>query len=205
MEAMAENTTEETYSMGREGLDVETLRRDAIDVLHLYQLGVLTGDWVCLAPSFRWPHIAEFSAARFRLRVLVTGLESPQFFSIEWVRCHLGGTRPWLRCICGSRVSFLYRGLGGYACRKCLGNPRYACQRKSIHNRRFQRACKIRLRLGGVASLNAPFPERSREMRCATYERLRLKVQLLEQSLPSKFRTKCADYRNLVVYLNKSI
>ena len=77
----------------------------------------------------------------------------------------------------------------------------YASQCKSTKGRRHFEACKLRLRLGGVASIAAPFPERPRGMHKKTYARLRARIEKLEDGLSSRFKSKPAYYPNLVYYL----
>jgi hypothetical protein len=121
---------------------------------------------------------------------------------VSWTRCHLGGWRPWMHCpYCEKRVAKLLKGMGGYCCRACIGNPLYACQTKSSHGRRHFGICKIRLQLNGYASLLEPFPERPRGMHRKRYERMKARALSLEMDLPPKHRGKTVDYRNLVYYL----
>jgi hypothetical protein len=96
----------------------------------------------------------------------------------------------------------LFKGLGGYYCRPCVGNPIYASQGKSTQNRRHFEACKLRLRLNGNASLAEPFPTRQRGMHRSTYARLRRRGEALEAGLSARFKTKPPDYPNLIYYLS---
>jgi hypothetical protein len=95
-------------------------------------------------------------------------------------------------------VAKLLKGFDGYYCRPCVGNPIYASQGKSTQARRHFEACKLRLRLGGIASLAAPFPERPRGMRRRTYARFRRRADALESWLSARFTAKPADYPNLI-------
>jgi hypothetical protein len=106
---------------------------------------------------------------------------------------------------CERRVARLFRGLCGYFCRPCVGNPIYASQTKSTNGRRHFEACKLRLRLGGIASIAVPFPERPRGMHKKTYARLRYRTEMLESGLSTRCKSKPADYPNLVYYLPSSI
>jgi hypothetical protein len=120
---------------------------------------------------------------------------------VSWTCCNLGGWRPWLHCPnCQKRVAKLLRSLGGYCCRACLGNPLYASQSKSTHGRRHFEICKIRLLLGGEASLLKPFPDRPSGMHRKAYQRLKQRAMRLEADLPVRRRSKEVDYRNLVYY-----
>jgi hypothetical protein len=125
----------------------------------------------------------------------------PQQIRVAWTRCHLGGARPWIHCACGRRVARLFKGLAGYCCRQCFDNPRYASQSKSTQGHRHFEACNIRLRLGGVASLTAPFPERPRGMHQKRYERLKRRAEEVEARILPRLRDKPTDYPNLVYYL----
>ena len=80
----------------------------------------------------------------------------------------------------------------------CVGNPIYASQSKSTQGRRHFEACKLRLLLGGIASLAAPFPKRPRGMHRKTYSRLRLRAEALELNLSPRLKNKEPDYPNLV-------
>ena len=51
-----------------------------------------------------------------------------QIIPVIWTRCHFGGMRPWLVCLCEKRVAKLYPGIFGlFCCRKC-GNLAYQSQ-----------------------------------------------------------------------------
>jgi hypothetical protein len=91
---------------------------------------------------------------------------------------------------CQTRKAILLRGLAGYGCRACLGNPLYACQARSTHGRRHFELCKIRLQLGGIASPLEPFPDRPRLMHRKTYERMKIRAIELEADLPQRARAK---------------
>jgi hypothetical protein len=67
-------------------------------------------------------------------------------------------------------------------------------------NRRHFQACKLRLRLGGSASLTAPFPARPPGMHRQTYARLRRRAEKLESRLSARLRSKAPDYPSLVYY-----
>jgi hypothetical protein len=110
--------------MTHERLTVERLGRDALDVGELNRAGLLAGDWITLGPSLRWPRIATMRLARYRILLELRNQSVPQGIQVSWTRCHFGGVRPWLHCPhCERRVARLLKGLGGYFCRACLGNP----------------------------------------------------------------------------------
>ncbi len=93
---------------------------------------------------------------------------------LDWTPCTYGGQRPWFRCSadgCSRRVALLC-GAGKYfACRHCYQLV-YESQREAWHDRALTKAQRIRLRLGGEASLLAPFPPKPPRMHWTTYERL---------------------------------
>ena len=68
------------------------------------------------------------------------------------------------------------------ACRQCCDLP-YASQRRGGKSQRYLQALKLRLRLGGVASILEPSPDRARGMHKRTYGRLRYRGEQLERGL----------------------
>jgi len=62
-------------------------------------------------------------------------------------------------------------------------------------------ACKLRLRLGGEASLTAPVPKRPRGMHERTYSRMKHRLLTHEGGLSRRVRSRQPDYPNLVAYL----
>jgi hypothetical protein len=193
-----------TRNTRRERLTVEKLAVDCLDVRQLHRTGIFGDGWVMLQPWFRWPGIVQIRATRYLIQLELKNQVVPQQIRVSWTRCHYGGARPWLHCLCGRRVAKLFKGLGGYYCRQCFDNPRYASQTKSTQGRLHFEACKLRLRLGGIASLTEPFPERPRGMHRKTYERLRRRVERLEARISGRVRGKPAEYRSLIYYLRPS-
>jgi len=185
---------------------LEKLSADCLDVNELRRADVFQGRPVVLRSLFRWPRITKIRASQHLLQLELRNQAIPQEIPVSWTRCRYGGARPWLHCpYCSRRVAKLIRALAGYSCRHCAGNPVYACQSKSTQGRRHFEACKLRLRLGGIASLASPFPERPRGMHEHTYERLRRRARVLESGLSARFRTSPADYPNLIYYLQPPI
>jgi hypothetical protein len=183
-------------------LTVEELATDCIDVRDLSRIGALEGGFVTIRAGMRWPAIRKIRAARYLVQIELCDRTVPQQIRVSWTQCHLGGWRPWMHCpYCEKRVVKLLKGMGGYCCRACIGNPLYACQAKSAHGRRHFEICKIRLQLNGNASLLEPFPERPRGMHRKTYERKKARALNLEMDLSPKLRGKAVDYKNLVYYL----
>jgi hypothetical protein len=96
-----------------------------------------------------------------------------QRISITWTHCHLGGQRPWFICpSCERSAALLYSVAGLFICRQCNGLA-YRSQRALPRHRSMSRARKIRLKLGGSASVDDEFPERPKGMHRKTYNRLR--------------------------------
>jgi hypothetical protein len=186
-------------------MTLEKLRGGCLDVGTLRRFGIF-GERRRAWSSLRWADIATIRADRWSIELeMPRKMSVPQQIRVSWTRCHLGnGMRPWLLCpYCERRVAKLFSGLSGYFCRACVGNPPYASQAKSTQSRRHFEACKLRLRLGGSASLTAPFPERPKGMHRRTYARLRFRAEKLEAQISSRLRAKPPDYPNLVYYFDR--
>jgi hypothetical protein len=181
---------------------IERLAFDCLDVRDLRRKGLLgSPEWTFCRPGLGWRSIAQMRVARYAILLDLRGHTLPQRIRVSWTRLHFGGERPWMHCPhCQKRVARLYEGLAGYFCRACLGNPIYASQALSAQSRGHFQACKLRLRLGGIASLAAPFPERPRGMRQRTYEQLSHRLLKLESDLSPRVRRKPPDYPSLVAY-----
>jgi hypothetical protein len=100
-----------------------------------------------------------------------------QRVAIAWTPCRFGGERPWFICsvyangtYCGRQVTKLYDADRLFACRHCY-RLAYLSQQESAHLRGLWKAQKIRIRLGGSASMLANFPEKPKGMHWRTYER----------------------------------
>ena len=170
--------------MTRNRLTVEELAKDRLDVRELYRARLLTGDWITLRPSLRWPRIATMRLARYRILLELRNQSVPQGIRVSWTRCHFGGFRPWLHCPhCERRVARLFRGFAGYFCRACCGNPIYESQRRSRKGRAYLQAYRIRQRLGGSRPVLDDIPARPRGMGRKTYVRLCVRVERLERAL----------------------
>ena len=121
-------------------LPIERWTRDCLDVRFLKREGFLDSSWVAIGPSLRWPRIARMRIARYLLILDLQG-QCPAHIRASWTRLHFGGDRPWLHCPhCERRVAKLYRGLAGYFCRACVGNPPYATQLLSAGGRAHSKA-----------------------------------------------------------------
>jgi hypothetical protein len=180
---------------------IEKLAQDCIDVRELRKRGLLGWDWVSFKAPFKWPNIVQMRVAKYAILLDLRGRTVTQRIPVSWTKVHLGGERPWMHCPhCQKRVAKLYKGLGGYFCRACVGNPIYASQALSAQSRGHFQACKLRLRLGADASLAAPIPERPRRMHRRTYRRLKGRLLKLEAGLSPRLRDKEPDYPTLVAY-----
>jgi len=92
---------------------------------------------------------------------------------IDWTPCNYGGNRPWFLCPaqgCGRRVAILYGGRI-FACRHCYKLV-YESQHQAPHTRALRQAQKIRMKLGGSASIRERFPWKPKGMHWRTYSRL---------------------------------
>lgn len=96
---------------------------------------------------------------------------------------HFGGIRWWFECpISGDRASRLHSppGYPGFASRKALGLG-YASQNQSHHDRLFERACRLRRRLGGREGMDELLPSRPKGMHRRTYEAVIQEIEELER------------------------
>jgi hypothetical protein len=180
---------------------VESLGIDCIDVRKLRRRGFFRDGWTIFQPLLSWPTVSRVSIARFIIILKFRDRVVDQQIRVSWTRCHFGGTRPWLHCLCGRRVARLFKGLSGYYCRQCSDNPRYASQTKSKQRRLAFAAGKLRLRLNGMASLSEPLPERPRGMHRRTFIQLLRRLEALEARLPSRQKANPTDYVSLVFWL----
>lgn len=94
--------------------------------------------------------------------------------SLTTTPCNFGGARYWFVCPvqgCSRRITKLYFLGGRYACRHCHCLA-YRAQHENAYGRGLLKAQRIRMKLGGSANMQLPFPEKPRRMRWATYYRL---------------------------------
>jgi hypothetical protein len=166
-------------------MTVEKLAVDCLDVRELRRARIISGDWVALPNvSLRWPSIVQMRAARYLIQLELRNQAVPQQIRVSWTRCNYGGGRPWLRCPhCEERVARLFKGLGGYFCRACVGNPIYESQRRSKKARAYLQAYRLRQRLGGSRPVLDPVPERPYRMKRTTHRRLCARIEQLERPL----------------------
>jgi hypothetical protein len=108
-----------------------------------------------------------------------------------------GGRRRWFaypQCRRPCRVLF---GNDRFLCRRCWGIG-YRSQRESGWSRTIGRMHKLRVRLGGSASLLEPFPLRPRYTRHRTYQTLQARYMSLS-------RQNTADLQGFVSRLKRRI
>jgi hypothetical protein len=181
---------------------IEKLACDCLDVRDLRRKGILGSlDWITFRPMLGRRTIVRMQVVRYAILLDLRGHTLPQRIRVSWEKLHFGCERPWMHCPhCEKRVARLYEGLAGYFCPACVGNPIYASQALSAQSRGHFQACKLRLRLGGIASLTAPLPERPRKMHKRTYHRLKSRLLKLEDNLSPRVRRKPPDYPSLVAY-----
>jgi hypothetical protein len=110
---------------------------------------------------------------------------------LQTTRPQFGGLRWWFKCplsvggrSCGRRVQKLFLPPGGryYGCRHCY-NLTYQSRREDAKNRALTKTQRIRVRLGGDASLGTVFPSKPKGMWERTYRRLE------EQALEAEARS----------------
>jgi hypothetical protein len=175
-------------------------RYRSLDINDLLRVGALRDDYVTFPwVGFRWPGLVRLNANRWRID-LEFRCGRRQTIALVWTRCNFGGGRPWFKCHgCNRRARKLYSTEVSYWCRQCL-ELRYASQRRGAKSRKYLQALKLRLRLNGIASLAAPFPERPRGMHKQTYGRMRRKAERLERELRHnpRFVLRETDYSVLV-------
>jgi hypothetical protein len=94
-----------------------------------------------------------------------------QYIEFTTTPTRFGGRRQWFKCpSCGRGCRVIY-GRRHLRCRRCMG-LRYQSQFESKRWRLDGQAIKLRMRLGGSASLRDPFPPKPKHMRWASYKRL---------------------------------
>jgi hypothetical protein len=170
--------------LDRERITVESLAIDCIDVRELHRRGFLDRRCVPRWPEFRWPKIERICFGRGLIHIELCNQIIPQQIPIEWTRCHFGGSRPWMHCPhCNRRVARLFKGLSGYFCRPCVGNPPYESQLRNEMARVYLRAYRLREQIGGGRPVIDPIRERPYRMWRRTYNRIVTEVERLERLL----------------------
>lgn len=108
-----------------------------------------------------------------RAGLLSPGQHELHSLRLAWTTCHYGGQRPWLLCPavdCGRRVAVLYAG-SVFGCRHCY-QLAYRSQRKTSNGRAYQKANKLRARLGWVPGVINDPGGKPKGMHWTTYGRL---------------------------------
>jgi hypothetical protein len=167
-------------------ITVEACR--SLDVNRLHREGCLRAGWSGL---WQWTRDGERVAwinlradhdrlsLSYRVRSYGSDWEDiAETVRIVHVPCRFGGTRPYFLCpgvrngtACGRRAVKLH-GPGRYfLCRHCY-RLAHASQSEEPWDRAMRRANKIRQRLGGDPSWDAPFPPKPKGMWQRSYERL---------------------------------
>lgn len=167
---------------------VEEYRGTALDVRELYRRHVFDQpvgtEWRKCALTWPWLRAFRLDAASLELE-----LRNGRRVTVPliWTECGIFN-RYWLICpLCRRTVRLLYGIDERCACQHCAGLWR-ASRLKSAAGRKFLRARKIRLRLGGMPLLFTPFPPRPRYMHRKTYNRLRETALRLEAGISARPR-----------------
>ncbi len=167
---------------GRAGTKGSTENMHALDIRKLHRAGRLTPG----ASPFTWQwsrggnvvasiSITVYTSASVTLdyRTRRHGEWQGKRYQVmmEWTACHFGGTRPWWNCpCCGKRVAVLWAG-STYACRDCQ-KINYESTRRSESDKPFDRANKLRKRLGWVPGVAHGMGDKPKGMHWTTYARL---------------------------------
>lgn len=103
-----------------------------------------------------------------------------QKISLDRTPCNYGGYRKWFRCPrCYKRVAILY-GAGKYfLCRHCYNLTYDSCNTHPIQ-RIFDKANKLRKKLGGETGAFNFIPDRPKGMHRSTYDKIVDKIWRLE-------------------------
>ena len=104
-----------------------------------------------------------------------------QVISFDRTPCNYGGSRKWFLCPrCFKRVAVLY-GAGKYFfCRHCYNLTYESCNICDLQ-RIFNKAYKLKKKLGGQAGLHKPIPDRPKGMHRSTYIRMVVEIDRLEE------------------------
>jgi len=165
-------------------LTIEELATDCIDVRELQRQGLLKERTVTFRPMLGWPQVATMRADRYVIELNFCNLVTPQYIHLSWTPCNFGSERPWMLCPhCRKRVARLFKGMGGYFCRACVGNPPYESQLRNDMARLYLRAYRLRERIGGGRPVIDPIRERPYRMWRRTYNRIVAEVERLERIL----------------------
>jgi hypothetical protein len=168
----------------RARLTIEELATDCLDARELHRRGYLIRRFVPRWPEFMWPRIERIRFDRYLIHIELVNQVTPQNIRVTWTACNFGGTRPWMHCPhCNRRVARLFKGMGGYFCRACVGNPPYESQLRNEMARVYLLAYRLRERIGGGRPVIDPIRERPYRMWRRTYTRIVTEVERLERLL----------------------
>jgi hypothetical protein len=168
----------------RARLTIEELATDCLDARELHRRGYLIRRFVPRWPVFKWPGIDQIRFDRYLIHIELVNQVTPQNIRVTWTPCNFGGSRPWLHCPhCDRRVARLFKGMGGYFCRACVGNPPYESQLRNDMARVYLRAYRLRQQIGGGCPVIDPVRERPYRMWRKTYERICAEIEGLERLL----------------------
>lgn len=140
-----------------------------------YRFGGRLIGWVDIAPT------ADDSLRLSHVEVRYDGTEARQSAVVRLTSSHqpLGGARMWLACPkCGRGCRVLY-ALCGFRCRVCAGLI-HTSQTTHKAGRALLQVQKLRMGLGGSASLCDPFPDKPKGMHWQTYRRLEAQYEELQ-------------------------
>lgn len=173
-----------TRNRRTERVTVEELAADCLDVRELHRAGLLDRPCVARRPEFRWPKIERMRTDSSSVHIELLNQVTPQLINVSWTYCHFGGYRPWVHCPnCRVRVARLFKGLAGYFCRACVGNPPYESQLRNDMARVYLRAYRLREQIGGGRPVIDPIRERPYRMWRRTYNRIVSEIERLERLL----------------------
>ena len=105
-----------------------------------------------------------------------------QRIPFTWTPCNYGGKRVWFICpYCGRRCAVVYSGGKYFACRKCCNLTYQSCNETAM-DRKYRRANNLRQRIGAKPGAFNSLPIfKPKGMHQTTWDRLRWKIQLLEE------------------------
>jgi len=164
---------------GRHGGKGTTRGRNTLDVRKLQRDGVLipgsrfTSSWTRNGkPNGSISVIVNESGVHLVYRHGGdTGQDMNYPVLIDWTPCNYGGKRAWWKCpCCGRRVALLYAGKM-FACRHCHRLD-YESTRTAEDSKPYERADKLRKRLGWCAGVANPPGDKPKGMHWKTYLRL---------------------------------
>jgi hypothetical protein len=117
------------------------------------------------------------------LNYLIQRNEVTEFVELTRMECHLGGTRPFMKCPhCDRQVLLLYLSPACFRCRHCW-RLTYASRNEGKLDLQFRRVWRAREKLGAPADLTALITPRAKWKHRSKYERLRKEAELQQQKV----------------------